>query len=102
LRQNYQAEFSYSHESNLLKVLFDRSDIAVVSQSFLETFIEQNPKSADQFLVSVKKDQVYSHKVLLRPGSPISPDALHNLLSQLRDSGQLASLLERYHLQQYD
>jgi ABC-type amino acid transport substrate-binding protein len=98
MRQRYQADFSYSHESNLLRVLFDRSDITVVSQSYLDTFIEQNPKSAEQFLVSTKQDQVYHHQILLRPGAPISPDQLRALRSQLHESGQLDALLQRYHL----
>ena len=98
MRQHYQAEFSYSHESNLLRVLFDRSDITVASQSFLNIFIEQNPKSAEQFLVSTKQDQVYHHQVLLRPGAPIRLDQMRALRSQLRESGQLDALLQRYHL----
>ena len=98
LREDYQAEFSYSHESNLLKVLFERADIAVVNQSFLASFIEQNPKSAAQFLVSNTKDQIYQHQALLSPDSSISSAQLSNLLHQLRDSGQLEALLQRYHL----
>lgn len=98
LRQHYQVEFSYSHDSNLLKVLYGRADITVIMSSYLERFMQQNPGSAEQFLVSLKKDQVYQHQVLLRPGSPISAQRLRELLQQLRDSGQLQALMQRYHL----
>ena len=102
LRQHYQAEFSYSHESNLLRVLFGRSDITVVSQSFLDNFIAQNPQSADQFLVSQRKDQVYRFQMLSRPGSPISVDQLHQLCLKLHGNEQLSALLRKYHVQKMD
>ncbi|MBF7731606.1 transporter substrate-binding domain-containing protein [Pseudomonas sp. N040] len=98
LRQHYQAEFSYSHDSNLLKVLHQRADLTVIMKSYLQRFMQQNPGSAEQLLVSVKTDQVYQHQVLLRPGSPISAERLGQLLQQLRDSGQLQVLLQRYKL----
>ena len=98
LRQNYQAEFTYSHESNLLKVLAGRSDITVVSQPFLDGFIADNPASAEQFLVSEKTDQVFQFQLLLRPDSPISAEQMSRLYQQLRDNGKLPALLQKYHL----
>lgn len=98
LRQNYQAEFTYSHESNLLKVLAGRSDITVVSQPFLDSFIAENPASAEQFLVSEKKDQVFQFQVLMRSGSPVSAEQISKLYNQLRENGKLAALLLKYHM----
>lgn len=98
LRQHYQAEFSYSHDSNLQKVLHGRADIAAVTHSFLDIFFEQNSGSAEQLLVSVKKDQVYHHQALLRPGTPLSAQKLQSLLQQLSQKGHLKTLLQRYHL----
>jgi ABC-type amino acid transport substrate-binding protein len=98
LRQHYKAEFSYSHDSNLQKVLHERADIAVVTESFLQMFIDRNPGSREQLLVSTRKDQSYSHQVLLRPGSPVSAQQLRELLDRLRASGELKVLLQRYHL----
>ena len=98
LRQHFKAEFSYSHDSNLLKVLHDRADITVVAESFLQLFLDKNPGSAQQLLVSTRKDQVYHHQVLLRPESPVSAKELGRLLERLRASGELKVLLQRYHL----
>lgn len=100
LRQHYKAEFSYSHDSNLLKVLHERADIAVVTESFLQMFIDRNPGSREQLLVSVRKDQIYSHQALLRPDSPVSAKQLRQLLDSLRANGELQVLLQRYHLQE--
>lgn len=100
LRQHFKAEFSYSHDSNLLKVLHDRADITVVAESFLQLFMDQHAGSAGQLLVSQRKDQVYHHQVLLRPGSPVSAQRLNDLLGLLRENGEWALLMQRYHLQQ--
>ena len=102
LRQRYEAHFSYSQESNLLRVLYGRSDITVVSQSFLASFIAGHPASAEQFLVANEKEQTTRFEVLLRPGSPISVEQMSSLVSQLRDNGKLSALLQKYHLQTTD
>ena len=80
-------------------MLHDRADITVVAESFLQLFLDKNPGSAQQLLVSTRKDQVYHHQVLLRPESPVSAKELGRLLERLRASGEMKMLLQRYHLQ---
>lgn len=98
LRNTYHAQFSYSHDSNLQMVLHDRADIAVVTRSFLDIFRAQHPQQAAQLLVSDKTDQIYRHQVLLRPQAPISLEEFAALLEQVRASGKLPALLQRYQL----
>jgi hypothetical protein len=92
LARNFDATLSYSHDSNLLMVLHGRADIALATRSYVSDFLRRHGRYAGQLLVSERIDQRYRHRVLLRPGAPISPQQLAWLLEQLRGNGQLAAI----------
>jgi len=96
LASNYNALLTYSHDSNLQMITRDRADIALVTRSFLTGFSALNPQHAKQLLVSRRVDQIYRHHALVRPGATISAAQLHQLLQQLRASGELARIFEPY------
>lgn len=96
LADNYNATLTYSHDSNLLMVLRDRADIALVTRSYLSDYLLRNRKVADQLLVSERVDQVYHHYALLRPTAPISGEAFGNLLKRLRENGEMLKIFDPY------
>ncbi|MBD8493922.1 type 2 periplasmic-binding domain-containing protein [Pseudomonas syringae] len=96
LTKAFNATLTYSHESNLLMVVRGRVDIAPVTRSFLKDVQLRNVLSADQLLVSERVDQVYRHCALLRPESPITPEAFAGLLREVRESGEMARIFEPY------
>lgn len=98
LKRHFKVDFTYSHDSNLKMVLVGRADLAVVTRSYLSQYLNRNPQLRERLLVSVREDQVYDHRALLRPASPLSPAQLEALLLHLRDRGQLLPLLQRYEL----
>nr|WP_314582673.1 PhnD/SsuA/transferrin family substrate-binding protein [uncultured Pseudomonas sp.] len=98
LAENYNATLTYSHDSNLLMVLRDRADIALVTRSYLSTFMASNPEDAEQFLVSDRVDQVYRHFALLRPNAPISAEQFGELLQQLRENGQMFKIFQPFRI----
>lgn len=98
LIRQFNAVLTYSHDSNLLMLLRDRADIAVITRSYLQIYQERYPEEGAGLLVSERIDQAYHHHALLRPQSPISAPAFAALLQQVRASGQLGRLLGRYHL----
>lgn len=98
LAENYNATLTYSHDSNLLMVLRDRADIALVTRSYLSTFMASNPEDAEQFLVSDRVDQVYRHFALLRPNAPISAEQFGELLQQLRENGQMFRIFQPFRI----
>lgn len=99
LSKTFNAVLTYSHDSNLLMLLHGRVDLSVVPRSYLRLYQQSNPQQSQQLLVSQRTDQVYHHHALLRPGSPLPAQTLSQLLERLRESGELAQLLQRYHLQ---
>jgi len=96
LAQNYNATLTYSHDSNLLMVLRGRSDIALVTRSYLSDYLLRNENIGDQLLVSQRIDQVYHHYAILRPAAPISGEAFGKLLQDLRENGQLLKIFDPY------
>ncbi|UTL92856.1 substrate-binding periplasmic protein [Pseudomonas fluorescens] len=98
LRKTYNATLTYSHDSNLLMVQAGRSDIALVTRSYLSDFLARNPDSLDQLVASQRIDQVYHHYALLRPGAPITGQKFAELLRRLRDSGELTRIFQPYRI----
>lgn len=98
LGHTFNAQMTYSHDSNLRMVLMQRADVAVITRSYLQMYLEHNPEHADRLLVSQRFDQVYQHQVLLRPGGPLTPGRMAELLVGLQDDDDFARLLRRYHL----
>lgn len=98
LTEHYNAALTYSHESNLHMVQRDRADIALVTRSYLSTFMANNPADADQFLVSDRVDQIYRHYALLRPDAPITGEQFSDLLQQLRENGQMLRIFQPFRI----
>lgn len=98
LAEHYNATLTYSHDSNLAMVLRDRADIALVTRSYLSTFLANNPQDANQFMASDKVDQVYRHFALLRPGAPITGERFSDLLRQLRENGQMFKIFQPFRI----
>lgn len=96
LVKTFNATLTHSHESNLLMVLHQRADVALVTRSYIGDFLERNRQYAGQLLISERVDQRYRHHVLLRPGAPIKAQQFAAILEQVRSNGQLLKIFGRY------
>lgn len=96
LEQHFNAVLTYSHESNLGLVLRGRADIAPITRSWLGARLHEQPKLAEQLLVSEHEDQRYKHFALIRPQAPISAQAFADLLDELRENGELQRIFVPY------
>ena len=96
LSKTFNATLTHSHESNLLMVLHQRAEIALVTRSYIGDFLERNQQYAGQLLISERADQRYRHHVLLRPQAPITPEQFMAIYEPLRESGQLEKIFSRY------
>lgn len=96
LAKTFNATLTHSHESNLLMVLRERAEIALVTRSYIGDFLERNREYAGQLLISERTDQRYRHHVLLRPQAPITPEQFMAIYETLRDNGQLERIFSRY------
>ncbi|MDP3816557.1 MAG: transporter substrate-binding domain-containing protein [Pseudomonas sp.] len=98
LAKTFNATLTQSHDSNLLMVLHQRAEIALITRSYIDDFLQRHRQYAGQLLISERIDQRYRHHVLLRPGAPISAGQFSAVLEQLRRNGQLEKIFGRYQI----
>lgn len=98
LRQRFLAELVPDTQAAVEGLLLGRADVAPISQSFLRWYLQQNPGSATKLVISSRWDQQYQHTALLHPESPIKTQQLQALIQQIKASGTLERILDKYHV----
>lgn len=102
LEKRFNIEFSHSHSRNLELIKADRpslAEVAVVSRSYLQKHLTDNPSDRDRFLVSDTADQTYQLHIMTRENGPISPGAIEQMLSPLIRDGRYQKLVDNHGLQ---
>lgn len=102
LEERFNIEFSHSHSRNLDLIKADRpslADVAVVSRSYLQSHLRDNPEDRDRFLVSDTPDQTYLLHIMAREKGPIDADTLEHLLLPLFEDGRYQQLVDSHELQ---
>lgn len=102
LEERFQIEFSHSHARNLNLIKADRpslAEVAIISRSYLQMHLKQNPEDQGRFLISDVADQTYRLRILAREDGPVSAGSLEQLLSPLINDGRYQEMVERHGLQ---
>lgn len=99
LNREFTTTSTYSHDSNLMMVLRDRVDVALVTRSYFGAYLEAHPGERPRFLPSKRVDQTYRHYALLRPQAPIDAATFAALLDRLRQNGELERIFSRYQIE---
>ncbi|MFM4927046.1 substrate-binding periplasmic protein [Aeromonas veronii] len=87
--------------SALQALLKGRGEVAILNVSYLNQYLQANPDTADQLLISQKWDQQYQHRAILHPEAPITPAQLEQWLAVLQQKGELDRLWTKYGVQQH-
>ena len=98
LAQHFRITFSPDNEVSLRNLLAERGDVAVITKSYLKSYLIQVPQAATQLLVSDRFDQTYSHTALVRKGSTPDVKEIDQLFSKMEAAGVLKKLWSRYGL----
>lgn len=96
LTAHFNAQLTYSHESNLEMVLRGRADVAPITRSWLSEQLRTQPQLRGQLLISEWEDQHYRHYAILRQQAPISAERLREVLQAVRDNGQMQRIFSPY------
>ncbi len=96
LKENFDIQLSTSHEGNIRKVLAGRSDVSVVTLSYLNKYLKENPDKRNQLLISDKFDQRFHHTILFRKNGKISVDEMNALITGMENSGAFARIWAKY------
>jgi len=102
LEQRFKIEFSHSHSRNLELIKADRpslAEVAVVSRSYLQRYLNDHPDDRGRFLVSESPDQTYLLHIMARENGPIDAQTLEEMLSPLIRDGRYQRLVESHGLQ---
>jgi len=97
LRQNFNMNFTKSNLGTIKMVLAgNRGDIAVVTKSFLNQFLNKHPERRQQLLISNKLDQEYNHTIIVRKGIKPTVKELDGYLRDLRKTGALDQIWQKH------
>ena len=97
LKENFLTHIVPTQEAAILSTLGSRSDIAVVTVSYLNRYMSLNPEMRGKVIVSEKFDQKYNHTILVNDNSPfIDVSKVNKILLALENSGKLKELFSKY------
>ncbi|SDT98663.1 substrate-binding periplasmic protein [Halopseudomonas salegens] len=96
LRSKHNAVFTQSQESNVQMVLRGRVELGVVTDAWLETYLQRYPQYRDELLIGSDPDQLYQHFLLLRRGSTPDMATMRRLFERLKSNGALERVLVRH------
>ena len=94
LQNNFRIGLHNSHYRIIDFVSKNKTEIGVVTLSFLKQYLKNTPDKAKQIVISEKFDQIYSLPALIRKGAPISVMQLEKILNSLKESGKLQALFK--------
>ena len=100
LMQRFKISFSPDNAVSLRNLLAERGDIAVITRSYLQSYLVKEPQTAQHLLVSEQLDQAYAHTALVRKNSKPSARELDALFERMESAGALKPLWARYGLDQ--
>ncbi len=96
LRKQFNMQSSTSNESSIKMILYDRGDIAVVSDAYLNWYLGKHPEARDKILVSKKVDQNYLHTIIVRKDIRPTVAEINKLLTMFKNSKEFKSIEQRY------
>jgi len=96
LREDYDIMLNTSQVRNLRAVLSGRVDLAIVTEAFLDRYLDRHPDVAEQLAVGPEPDHTFTLHGLVRPESPIDAATLTRLLKRLTARGNLDPILARF------
>lgn len=99
LTKKYRITFSPDNEVSLRNLLAHRGDVAVITKSYLKSYLMKDPQAAAKLLVSDHYDQTYAHTVLVKKGSKPTAHEIDTLFAKMEAAGVLKALWSRYGLE---
>lgn len=97
LRKKFNMQLVSSNEGCVKMILFDRGDIAVVSDVFLNSYFKKYPDDKAKIMISSKVDQQYSHTVIVRKNVRPTVQEINQLLVQFKKSKKYKEIHEHYY-----
>jgi len=102
LENEYKMTLLSSHKRSIELVLKKRSDMAIVTRSYLNQYLNKYPESKKKLLISERVAQTYKHQLLIRPTHQLNVNTLYKIVKKTLAQNTLATKLKILGLQQHD
>ena len=100
LRSKFDIRLGSDEKVNINLVLWGKMDIAIVTKSLLDKFLNDNPSEKSDILIGQKMDQEYQHTILLRKNTKPGVTEMNMLLDKLVASGEYNKIMQKYGITQ--
>lgn len=98
LNEKFNIRLVNSPEIVINQIINNKSEIGIATYSYLQRQIKLTPKLKETLLISNHFDQVYEHRILVRSNHQLNIKTINALLNQVKRSGELQKLLNKYGL----
>jgi ABC-type amino acid transport substrate-binding protein len=95
LRDRFDITLVNDHQATIDLVLRGRVELGIVTESFLERRLAADPDARARLLISIRHDQIYSHRVLTRLGASPSAKEIAAMIAATVD-GRLDDVWPRH------
>lgn len=102
LENEYKMTLLSSHKKSIELVLKKRSDMAIVTRSYLNQYLNKYPQSKKKLLISERVAQTYKNQLLIRPTQQLGINTLYKLVKKALSQNTFATRLEQLGLQQHN
>ena len=102
LENKYKMTLLSNHKRSIELVLKKRSDMAIVTRSYLNQYLNKYPQSKNKLLISERVAQTYKHQLLIRPTQQLDINTLYKLVKKALSQNTFATRLEQLGLQQHN
>lgn len=96
LAKKFRITFADDSEAMLRMLIKERGEIAVVTKSYLQSYLLKHPELQGKLLISDRMDQAYNHTALVRKGNQPGVKEIEKILDGMEKSGQLKKLWAQY------
>ncbi len=96
LAAKYKISFCGDNEVSIKQLLSEKGDIAILTKSYLDSYILKNPTVKSRLLVSTKFDQHYEHTAIVKKGNTPSAEDIQLLLEKMEQAGELNKVWRQY------
>lgn len=98
LKKNFNAYVSSSHIRNILSISKGRLDLAIVTKSFIDKYLFENPSLKETVYVSKVYDQQYLMKFGFRNDKTFADGKLKIIINKALESNEYRDILKKYFL----
>lgn len=95
--KDFNVHFTNTQEGNILSVINNRADLAIVTKGYLDIYLTKNPQDREKVLICQKLDQQYQLGILIsKKMSHVTTSELNDLINKIHADGSWAAVNKKW------